>query len=849
MWQRFTLYDLRVIGHYLGTLVMYSTLLMVLPLLVAIVFGEWEPACRYLFSIGITLFSGSILRFCYINPSRLNAQQAVAVVGLAWIVLGLFCSIPLYFSGHYLSFIDAVFDGVSGLTTTGASLILDLDHLSYADNTFRFMMHLLGGLGLIVVALSLGIFGKRSGASLYRSEGRSEHVVPNVVHTTRFIAKVTAILIVMSTVLVMIVMLISGIEPARAALQAFWVSISGFVTGGFTPMQQSILYYHSMPLEFILMVLMVMGSISFVIYSAIWKGNVQPFFKDIETRTTLLWIGLMVVVFTASMAASNLFSDLPTLLRRGTFMVISSFTTTGFSVISVNQLLTVLTSGAFFSLALVMAVGGGTGSTAGGIKVYRVGIIAKSIVSTVKQAVAPNSARVVVSYNHMGRRILSPVVVKEAMTVFILYVITYVIGALIGIAHGYDATQAIFESVAMTSNGGIITGIAAPGMPVTLELFYILQMWAGRLEFITLLALFAQVIASVVPRKSRFHMNNGADHGKGRPRSRERHLGGTTMAVLLALVLVGAPLLSSCAPTHVLGNENVVADATSGDQVSQGSEDASASDASVEGDESDDLAPSDVVASENGEGSDAASQALDTESVEKGAQSQDDGPESNGEGGGDTGEQTPDVVHAESEHEPTDVTGQSADGSDPSEQLQDVDTGIDEAGVVADEVPKDNRVNTSQLPDSSFIYDASIADLETADPYMNEQTVQVVGEVVGDRIDSEFIGDDCWILLQATDKSYSEVSVIMPYSMSSVIDRYGSYGNIGTKIQVRGTFHLACKDHEGLSDLHAEHVTLVSPGAEMSSPVNSGNLIWGIVLLVLSLVSIFSYNYLRERQR
>jgi len=741
------------------------------------------------------------------------------VVGLAWIVLGLFCSIPLYFSGHYLSFIDAVFDGVSGLTTTGASLILDLDHLSYADNTFRFMMHLLGGLGLIVVALSLGIFGKRSGASLYRSEGRSEHVVPNVVHTTRFIAKVTAILITVSTVLVMIVMLISGIEPARAALQAFWVSISGFVTGGFTPMQQSILYYHSMPLEFILMVLMVMGSISFVIYSAIWKGNVQPFFKDIETRTTLLWIGLMVVVFTASMAASNLFSDLPTLLRRGTFMIISSFTTTGFSVISVNQLLTVLTSGAFFSLALVMAVGGGTGSTAGGIKVYRVGIIAKSIVSTVKQAVAPNSARVVVSYNHMGRRILSPVVVKEAMTVFILYVITYVIGALIGIAHGYDATQAIFESVAMTSNGGIITGIAAPGMPVTLELFYILQMWAGRLEFITLLALFAQVIASVVPRKSRFHMNNGADHGKGRPRSRERHLGGTTMAVLLALVLVGAPLLSSCAPTHVLSDDAVVADAASGEQDAQAGQDTSVSDDSAEGAMLDDSPASDANVSEGGEGIEGAA------------------------------EQTPDVVHAESEHEPTDVTGQSADGSDPSEQLQDVDTGIDEAGVVADEVPKDNRVNTSQLPDSSFIYDASIADLETADPYMNEQTVQVVGEVVGDRIDSEFIGDDCWILLQATDKSYSEVSVIMPYSMSSVIDRYGSYGNIGTKIQVRGTFHLACKDHEGLSDLHAEHVTLVSPGAEMSSPVNSGNLIWGIVLLVLSLVSIFSYNYLRERQR
>ncbi len=86
------------------------------------------------------------------------------------------------------------------------------------------------------------------------------------------------------------------------------------------------------------------------------------------------------------------------------------------------------------------------------------------------------------------------------MTIFILYVVTYVVGALVGIAHGYDATQSIFESIAMTSNGGLTTGLATPGMPPTLELFYILQMWVGRLEFITLLALVAQVVASVLPR-------------------------------------------------------------------------------------------------------------------------------------------------------------------------------------------------------------------------------------------------------------------------------------------------------------------------------------------------------------
>lgn len=500
MWQRFSAYDIRVVGHYIGMLILFSALLMVVPLITAVIFGEWEPASRYLYSIGIALILGTLLRFLRIQPGRLNGQQALAVVGLAWIVLGFLCSIPLYNSGHYLTYLDALFDSVSGLTTTGASLLVDLDHLSYADNMFRFMMHLLGGLGLIVIALSLGVFGKSTSASLFTSEGRSEHVLPNVVQTTKFIAQVTGWFIAIAALLIFSLMVLYGIEPARAILQSLWVSISGFVTGGFTPMQQSILYYQSLPIEFLLMVLMLLGSISFVVYSQVLRGHIRECFKDIETKTMVLWLSAMIVVFTASLSTAALFVDLPTMVRRGAFMVISVSTTTGFSVITSNQLVNVLTSGAFFTLALIMAVGGGAGSTAGGIKIYRVGIIAKSIVSTIKEAVSPDSATVVISYNHIGRRILTANVVKEAMTIFVLYVITYTLGALVGIAHGFDAQQAIFESVAMTSNGGLTAGLATPGMPASLEIFYIFQMCVGRLEFITLLAFVAQIIASVIPR-------------------------------------------------------------------------------------------------------------------------------------------------------------------------------------------------------------------------------------------------------------------------------------------------------------------------------------------------------------
>ena len=502
MWQRFSLYDLRVIGHYLGTLTQLFAALMAVPFITALVFQEWEPAERYLLGIGIALVIGTLLQFLRIEPGRLGRRQALAVTGFAWIVLAFFASVPLFLSGHYATYMDALFDGVSGLTT-GATVALDIDHFSNADNMFRFMMHLVGGLGLIVVALSLGIFGKRSGSSLYTAEGRSEHVVPNVVQTTQLILRITLVIIFIAAVVLTALCISIGMEPVRAVLQSIWLAISAFNTGGFAPMAESVSYYNSIPIEVFLMLLMILGSISFVVHAEVWKGRLQSFFGDIEIRTMLIWLLVMTVVVAASLSASALFSDLPAMIRRGLFMVVSAFSTTGFQNVTTNQLTTVFSSGAFLALALIAAVGGSAGSTAGGVKLHRVGIIFKSIVSTVKEAVSPSSARVVVSYNHLGRRVLSSDAVKEAMTVFVLFVITYSVGALVGIAHGYEASQAIMESVSMTSNGGIITGIVTPGMSPSLEAFYIFQMWAGRLEFVTLLAVLAEIIASLAPRKRR----------------------------------------------------------------------------------------------------------------------------------------------------------------------------------------------------------------------------------------------------------------------------------------------------------------------------------------------------------
>ena len=238
MLQGFSWYDVRVIGHYLGVLITFYAAALAVPFVLALLCDELEPAGRYLLSGGGALVLGMALQFLRVEPGRLTHQQALAVTGLSWIVLACIAACPLAFSGHYGSYLDALFETTSGLTTTGASLAFDLEHMSNADNMWRFVLHLIGGLGLIVVALSLGLFGK-STSGLYSSEGRSEHVLPSIVSTVRMISRIALMVVAIGTLLLTGLCLLAGLEPVRALLHGLWCAISCFTTAGFTPTSQS----------------------------------------------------------------------------------------------------------------------------------------------------------------------------------------------------------------------------------------------------------------------------------------------------------------------------------------------------------------------------------------------------------------------------------------------------------------------------------------------------------------------------------------------------------------------------------------------------------------------------------
>lgn len=174
----------------------------------------------------------------------------------------------------------------------------------------------------------------------------------------------------------------------------------------------------------------------------------------------------------------------------------------------------------------------------------------------------------------------------------------------------------------------------------------------------------------------------------------------------------------------------------------------------------------------------------------------------------------------------------------------------DESANDSAEVPGDNQVYVNQLPDSSFLYETSIADLTQADSFYEGQVVLVQGEVVGDRINDETQEDSCWITLQDTDADNpTVVSVAMTKDQAGVIDTYGAYGKTGTILQVRGVFHLECGAHQGMSDIHADEVAAVSPGTTVESPVDSRFLALAIICVVAGLGLLGLYRVRRERLR
>ncbi|HEX9888478.1 MAG TPA: potassium transporter TrkG [Nitriliruptorales bacterium] len=490
--------DFQVIAFYLGKVMFGLGLMMLLPAIIAMLVGEWNALTALVIGGSIGVIGGRLSEIKFRTRRPLSWSHGMVTVALSWLLGPVLLAVPFFLSGHFSDFLDAYFDAMSGLTTSGLSVLQDLDHLPRSMNLFRHLTHFAGGQGIVIVVLTLFAGGGAQVGTLYVGEGRDERIMPNIVRTARFIYTVALVYLLAGTFSLWLAGVVAGLQPGSSLFHAVNLFMAGFDTGGFAPQSTSIAYYHSATVELVLVVLMFAGTLSFALHYQLWRGDRRELFRNIETRTLTLTLTAMTLLAFVGLGRSGTFTDAVPLFRKGFFTVVSAHTGTGFGV---NAPALFVTDWGILAPAAVvgaMALGGMASSTAGGIKAIRVGLAWKGLIKDVRRVLLPESALVVSTYHSTRRRILDDATAKAAMTLLLLYVLTYLGGAMVGMFYGtWDITETMFESVSATANVGLSVGITDASMPMVLQLTYITQMWLGRLEFMAVFALIGYVVAIV----------------------------------------------------------------------------------------------------------------------------------------------------------------------------------------------------------------------------------------------------------------------------------------------------------------------------------------------------------------
>lgn len=338
----------------------------------------------------------------------------------------------------------------------------------------------IGGQGIILASLSILTRARSAALGFYIGEARQEKILPNVVATARFIWKVSFVYLILGVATFSIILYSRGLSGERSFFHALWLFFASFDTGGFAPHAQNITYYHSYSLEIATIVFMILGAMNFNLHFWVWNKSKKELFKNFEIKTFFFTIFTLSLILYFSLSRMG-----PSLFRKGFYQLISAHTGCGFTNLAGQELNHFPMLG-LLAIIFAMMIGGCVCSTTGGIKLMRVGLVFRAFFVEIKRWMMPYRAVYKDRFHHLQDLVLTDKRIKEAYLFFFVFIFVYVAGAIVAMGFGYPAAEALFESVSATANVGLSVGITNPAMPLALKLVYIFQMWAGRLEFISI---------------------------------------------------------------------------------------------------------------------------------------------------------------------------------------------------------------------------------------------------------------------------------------------------------------------------------------------------------------------------
>ncbi len=473
----------KMILNTIGKVALIESGLLILPLVTSLIYQE-SAYLSILLTMGISLSVGLVLNYAFKPKDKvIYSREGFIIVSIAWIVLSLIGAIPFTVSGEIPSYIDALFETISGFTTTGASILNDVENMSKGLLMWRSFTHWIGGMGILVFVIALMPKNTDRNIHILRAEMPGP-TVDKIVPKSKDTAKILYLMYIGLTTLLIVLLAFGDMNLYESIVHAFGTA----GTGGFAIKNAGIGAYSAYS-QWVIAIFMLLFGINFNLYFLLLLGKLKAFFKNTELLTYLGIVILSTVIIGFNIYP--LYNNLSETIRTSFFQVSSLLTTTGYSTAD----FTYWNSTSQILLLFLMFVGGSAGSTAGGFKVSRIVLIFKRIRYELKKLIKPHSVDVM---NMDGKKI-EETTANSVMTYFGIYAVIFAIVLFIISFDGLDFTTNFSATLACINNIGPGLSMVGPMSnfscysPVS-KIVLSLAMLLGRLEIYPLLLAFTPTV-------------------------------------------------------------------------------------------------------------------------------------------------------------------------------------------------------------------------------------------------------------------------------------------------------------------------------------------------------------------
>ncbi len=487
--------DLRTVLRDIGGLLIIVGLISFAAILVPLYFGEVYGIFSILITSAVFLGVGIPLYLIFKKADRSNFKSAMVTAALGWMFVSLIGSIPFMIMGFNkndplitMDFLSAFFESMSGWTGTGLTMVDKESLLPYTLQFWRSIIQWIGGVGVIVLTLSILARPGTGSYVLYKSEGREQKTHPSIVSTVRTIWWIFALYTIIGVVALTIIGTVTsdGMGPWESLNHA----MTAIATGGFSVTDNSIAGFGIIS-QLAIIILMIFGGIAFAAHYDLLKGRIKKFLSDAQFKAMilLLILGVLTLTLINLNGSPLIFKDNFLLsLKESGFQFVSALTCTGFASANIPS----WTESAKLLLSFAMIIGGAAGSTAGGIKLYRAILLSKGASWRIKRSIS-TPRRVFV--HKLGDKSLSKEdamdLINESAIISFMWVILLLVGIL-SIAYFFPKEtlgNVIFEVCSAQGNVGLSVGITSIEMEPVAKIILIFSMWIGRLEIIPIIVL------------------------------------------------------------------------------------------------------------------------------------------------------------------------------------------------------------------------------------------------------------------------------------------------------------------------------------------------------------------------